>query len=258
MMILEMGDIRKAYGKNVVIPGLSLTVNEGEFVGVIGPNGAGKSTLFGVISGEHVADSGSIQMAGEDISGLDAAARCHRGIARTFQIPQPFLGLSVYENTLVSATFGAGLHGDEARESARAALLKTGLLKLANNGADSLTLLQRKRLELARAIATQPRLLLLDEVAGGLTDAEVGELLELIVSINQSGVTVLWIEHLVHALVSVAERLVVLAEGRIVADGIPKEVLDVPAVRETYLGSDLEDEEADAVVAQAGGDDVRG
>lgn len=241
-MFLELGDVRKAYGRSVVIPGLSLAVEEGEFVGVIGPNGAGKSTLFGVISGGLVADSGQVKLAGADISRIDAAGRCHLGIARTFQIPQPFLGLTVYENALVSATFGAKLDGHEAEAAACQALEQTGLLPLANNAADTLTLLQRKRLELARAIATKPRLLLLDEVAGGLTDAEVTELLELIVRINQSGVTVLWIEHLVHALVSVAQRLVVLAEGQIVADGKPREVLEVPAVRETYLGSDLDDD----------------
>jgi branched-chain amino acid transport system ATP-binding protein len=253
-MFLELSNVRKAYGKNLVIPELSMAVEEGEFVGVIGPNGAGKSTLFGVISGGLVADSGAVQMAGVDISGLDAAARCHLGIARTFQIPQPFLGLTVYENALVAATFGAELTDAAAQEAARRALEQTGLLSLANNPAATLTLLQRKRLELARAIATGPRLLLLDEVAGGLTDAEVTELLELIVQINKSGVTVLWIEHLVHALVSVAQRLVVLAEGQIVADGEPREVLEVPEVRETYLGSDLEDEEAPA--AQSGESDV--
>lgn len=236
-MFLELENIRKAYGKNVVIPGLTLRVEEGEFVGVIGPNGAGKSTLFGVISGGLIADSGTVKIAGEALSGLDAASRCHCGIARTFQIPQPFLGLTVFENVLVPATFGKKAVPQGAREMARHALEQTGLLPLANVQADSLTLLQRKRLELARAIATRPRILLLDEVAGGLTDAEVSELLELIVKINLSGVTVLWIEHLVHALVSVAKRLVVLSEGNIVADGIPQDVLQVDAVRETYLGA---------------------
>ena len=150
--------------------------------------------------------------------------------------------MTAYENALVAATFGAGLHGRQAQALARDAIERCGLEAVANKLAGGLTLLQSKRLELARAIATRPRLLLLDEVAGGLTDGEMGQLLQLIISIHQSGVTVLWIEHLVHALVSAADRLVVLADGKLLSDGDPNSVMDDRAVRETYLGSDIDEE----------------
>jgi len=245
-MLLELRKVSKRYGDTLVIPGLSLAVEEGEFVGVIGPNGAGKSTAFGLISGGHRCDAGQVLLNGEDVTALNADARCRAGIGRTFQIPQPFEGMTTYENTLVAATFGAGLQGREAQAQARLALEQSGLDGVANKIAGGLSLLQRKRLELARAIATRPRLLLLDEVAGGLTDAEVGQLLDLIVSIHQSGVTVLWIEHLVHALVKAADRLVVLAEGAVLSDGAPAEVMGSQLVRDTYLGSDMDEEASHA------------
>lgn len=245
-MLLELRQVTKRYGDMLVIPGLSLAIEEGQFVGVIGPNGAGKSTAFGLISGGHRCDSGQVLLDGQDVTALDANARCRAGIGRTFQIPQPFEGMTAYENALVAATFGANLHGREAQALARHALEQSGLDAVANKSAGGLPLLQRKRLELARAIATRPRLLLLDEVAGGLTDAEVHQLLDLIVSIHQSGVTVLWIEHLVHALVKAADRLVVLAEGAVISDGAPSEVMSSQLVRDTYLGSDMDEETGNA------------
>jgi branched-chain amino acid transport system ATP-binding protein len=226
----------------LVIPELTLSVEAGEFVGVIGPNGAGKTTLFGLISGNLTSNSGSVLLDGKDITALGADARCRAGIGRTFQIPQPFEGLSTYENALVAATFGAGLRGRDAELRAVDALAQCGLESLGDQLAGRLTLLQRKRLELARAIAIEPRLLLLDEVAGGLTDSEVGELLTLVKSIHRSGVTVIWIEHLVHALVSVAGRLLVLAEGRLVGDGKPDALLRDQQVRDLYLGSELDEQ----------------
>jgi len=249
-MLLELRQVSKRYGDMLVIPGLSLSVQEGEFVGIIGPNGAGKSTAFGLISGGHRCDSGQVLLDGEDVTALEADARCRAGIGRTFQIPQPFDGMTTYENVLVAATFGACSKGRDAQAQAKLALEQSGLDIVANKPAGSLSLLQRKRLELARAIATRPRLLLLDEVAGGLTDAEVGQLLDLIVSIHQSGVTVLWIEHLVHALVKAADRLVVLAEGAVISDGAPAEVMSSQLVRDTYLGSEM-DEAADAEAQHA-------
>lgn len=240
--LLELRQVSKRYRDMLVIPGLSFAVNEGEFVGVIGPNGAGKTTLFGLISGNLKCDTGQVLLDGTDVTALEADARCRAGIGRTFQVPQPFQAMTVYENALVAATFGAGLRRHEAREQARRALDRCGLDGVGNRLAGGLTLLQRKRLELARAIATRPRLLLLDEVAGGLTDAEVHQLLELVVSIHQSGVTVLWIEHLVHALLSAADRLVVLAEGVILGDGSPDSIVKSRQVRDVYLGSDLDDE----------------
>jgi branched-chain amino acid transport system ATP-binding protein len=241
-MLLELREATKRYGDMVIIPKLSLSVADGEFIGVIGPNGAGKSTMFGLISGSTRCDSGSVFLDGIDVTTLDAAQRCRAGIGRTFQIPQPFEGMTAYENALVAATFGSSGNGSAAQELAVDAIERCGLGPVANKLAGTLTLLQRKRLELARAIATQPRLLLLDEVAGGLTDGEMQQLLQLIVTIHQSGVTVLWIEHLVHALVSAADRLVVLASGAVICDGDPRSVMDDQTVRETYLGSDIGEE----------------
>lgn len=239
-MLLDVRKVSKSYGSTPVIRGMDLSVREGEFVGVIGPNGAGKSTAFGLIAGHLACSEGSIWLDGRDVTRLAADARCRAGIGRTFQIPQPFNGMTVFENALVAASYGAGLGGVDATAAARDAVTRCGLEGVANRAAAGLTLLQRKRLELARALATSPRLLLLDEVGGGLTDAEIHELLELVTAIHAQGVTVLWIEHLVHALVSVAQRLVVLAEGRVLADGSPREVISSQVVRETYLGSELD------------------
>jgi len=244
-VILELHAIGKRYSDMVVIPNLSMSVQEGEFVGVIGPNGAGKTTLFGIIAGSLACDQGDVLLDGRSIRALDASARCRAGIGRTFQIPQPFETMTVYENALISATYGAGLRGEHARSFAFEALERCGLARWADSEAGRLTLLQRKRLELARAMATRPRLLLLDEVAGGLTDSEMVQLLDLVATISRTGVTVLWIEHLVHALVSVARRLVVLAEGSIVADGEPKALMQDQAVRDVYLGSEVEAEVSD-------------
>lgn len=238
-MLLDVRQAFKAYGAQPVIQGLDLAVRAGEFVGVIGPNGAGKSTAFGLIAGHLRCDAGSVWFDGADVSREAPDARCRRGIGRTFQIPQPFLGLSVYENVLVASHYGASLHGRAAQAAAMDALALCGLAPLADAPAATLTLLQRKRLELARALATGPRLLLLDEVGGGLTDAEVHQLMALVQQIHATGVTIVWIEHIVHALVAVASRLVVLTEGRILVDGPPREVIDSRLVRETYLGAGL-------------------
>ena len=241
-MLLELRQVSKRFRDMVVIPDLTLSVAVGEFVGVIGPNGAGKTTLFGLISGNLRCDTGQVLLDGRDVTALDADARCRAGIGRTFQIPQPFQGLTVYENALVAATFGAGLHGRAAEQLAVDALTQCGLDAMGDQLAGRLTLLQRKRLELARAIATEPRLLLLDEVAGGLTESEVEELLDLVRAIHATGVTVIWIEHLVHALVSAADRMLVLAEGRLLGDGAPQSVLGNQQVRDVYLGSDLDEQ----------------
>lgn len=239
-MLLKLSGVCKNYGATPVLRNIDLSVQTGEFVGVIGPNGAGKTTLFGLIAGNLASDRGRIELDDMDLTGQQAQQRCHSGIARTFQVPQPFQSLTVYENTLVSASFGAQLQGAHASGTARAALKRCGLLQVADQPAASLGLLQRKRLELARALATRPRLLLLDEVAGGLTDREMVDLIQLVRELHQEGVTVLWIEHLVHALVPVAQRLVVLAEGKVLADGVPAEVVSNPQVRETYLGTDFD------------------
>lgn len=239
-MLLEMRQVTKSYGSTPVIKGLNLAVHKGEFVGVIGPNGAGKTTAFGLIAGNLSCDGGSVWLNGIDVTAKDANSRCRAGIGRTFQVPQPFVGLSVFENVLVASSFGAGLKGRQAEMAAKGALESCGLSGVTNQPAGGLGLLQRKRLELARALATGPDLLLLDEVGGGLTDAEVHELVDLVRTIHARGVTVLWIEHLVHALVSVVQRLVVLTEGVVLADGKPRTVIASPEVRESYLGSELD------------------
>lgn len=238
-MLLELTGLCKSYGKMTVIRDLDLAVEEGEFVGVIGPNGAGKTTLFGMVTGHLACNAGRIALSGHDITRQRADQRCHAGIGRTFQIPQPFQSLSVFENVLVAATFGAGLSFTPAAELAVNALKRCGLHGVGDTPAARLSLLQRKRLELARALATRPKLLLLDEVAGGLTDGEMNELVALVQSIHREGTTILWIEHLVHALVSVAQRLVVLTDGMVLADGVPAQVVAHPRVRETYLGAEL-------------------
>lgn len=242
-MLLELTGLCKSYGKTTVIRDLDLAVKEGEFVGVIGPNGAGKTTLFGLVAGHLACNAGRIALSGRDVTHQRAEQRCRAGIGRTFQIPAPFQSLTVFENVLVAATFGAGLRPAQATALAVSSLQRCGLYSVGDTPAASLSLLQRKRLELARALATQPKLLLLDEVAGGLTDREMAELVALVLALHSEGVTIIWIEHLVHALVPVAQRLVVLTEGTVLADGIPSHVVSDPKVRETYLGAELKFEE---------------
>ena len=232
--ILTLDTISKRFGAIVVADGIDLAVDDGEALGIIGPNGAGKTTLFGIITGTVRPDAGRVVFAGEDITHLKPERRCRRGIARSFQIPQPFGGMTVFENVVVAAAFGAG---DRDVYDVSAALLdRCELLGKANRPAGSLTLLDRKRLELARALATRPRLLLLDEVAGGLTEHECATLIALIKDVRRTGVSIIWIEHIVHALVSAVDRLVVLHGGRFIAEGDPATVIRSPQVAEIYMG----------------------
>jgi branched-chain amino acid transport system ATP-binding protein len=218
---------------------LSLTVGAGELLGIVGPNGAGKTTLFAMISGDVRPDSGEITLDGRPITTLAPAARTRLGIGRTYQVPRPFEHMTVFENVLTGAVHGARLGRAQARDEALRVLTLTGLLDSANQPAGRLNLLARKRLEVARALATAPRLLLLDEVAGGLTDPEVDELLEIVGTLRAEGLTVLWIEHVVHALLRSVDRLVCLAAGALIADGEPAAVLADPTVREVYLGASV-------------------
>jgi len=243
MDVLRLDAVSKKYGALTVTDGVSLSVPEGQALGIIGPNGAGKSTLFNLIGGTTAVSSGRIFFNEADITGFSAAERCNAGIARSFQIPHPFVGLTVYENLLVAEAFGIGGKPADG-EGCREILHQTGLLSKANTPAGKLSLLERKRLELARALATRPRLLLLDEIAGGLTDGECKLLVDLIKRIRASGVSIIWIEHIVHALTAVAERLVVIDYGRVIADGDPAEVINEPVVKEIYLGIDVDDEAA--------------
>lgn len=235
--LLELKGLDKRFGQVIVAQGITLAVAPGEAVGIVGPNGAGKSTLFAMISGDVTPDAGQVLFDGQELAGTPAHARCRAGIGRTYQVPRPFEKMTVFENVLVSATQGAGLHGQEAYDRAAAVLATTGLGEAANAQAGSLALLQRKRLEVARGLATDPKLLLLDEVAGGLTNPEVHELVELIRRVKDDGVAVVWIEHVVHALVRTVDRLLCLAGGTFVADGTPETVLKDPAVLELYFGT---------------------
>lgn len=222
----------------VVADATSFDVSKGEAVGIIGPNGAGKTSLFNLITGTLRADGGVIRFGGADVTTQSAAARCKSGIARSFQIPQPFGGMTVFENALVGATQGAGLSGHEAEDHALAVLEETGLLDKANARAGTLTLLERKRLELTRALSARPKLLLLDEIAGGLTEAECRSLIETIRGIHGRGTTIIWIEHVVHALLAVVERLIVIDFGKKIAEGEPKAIMESAEVKEIYLGVD--------------------
>jgi branched-chain amino acid transport system ATP-binding protein len=234
--MLELKSVSKAFGMIVVASDIDLSLARGEALGIIGPNGAGKSTLFNLITGMLRPDRGRILLEGRDITGLAPEQRCRAGLGRSFQIPLPFEHLSVFENLSVAALFGGGMSQVEAVQLCGETLALTGLEAKANLRAGSLSLLDRKRLELARALATRPRILLLDEIAGGLTDAECHILIETIRSIHARGISIIWIEHVVHALLAVVSRLVVLDFGRIVAQGDPSEVMRSSEVQTIYMG----------------------
>jgi branched-chain amino acid transport system ATP-binding protein len=236
MPILALDNLHKQYGALSVTQDFSLEVELGEIVGILGPNGAGKTTLFNLITGTESPNSGRIIFDGRDVTALDSSQRCRLGISRSFQVPHPFVGMTVFENILVGATFGRG--GGNAEKRALDVMRLTGMSARANTRAGALTLLERKRLELARALAADPRLLLLDEIAGGLTDSECVSLLDAIRDIHATGVTIIWIEHVVHALISVARRLVVMDFGRKVIDGGPGEVMASREVQAIYMGEE--------------------
>jgi branched-chain amino acid transport system ATP-binding protein len=240
--LLEVVDISKRFGGFQVIDAFSFHVAEGEALGIVGPNGAGKTTLLNLVAGDLRPDRGSVRLAGVDISRQSSHARCRRGIGRTAQIPRPFERLSVFENALVGSTFGAvGRLRGNAEDVAVQALQTTGMIGKANMLAGTLTLLDRKRLELARALATQPSVLLLDEIAGGLTEAEVLELVETIKGIRATGVSIVWIEHIVHALLRVVDRMMAVDAGRKLIEGEPQAVMSSDAVRAVYLGDDFDE-----------------
>ncbi|NRB05686.1 MAG: ABC transporter ATP-binding protein [Rhodobacteraceae bacterium] len=243
MPILELNSVSKRYGALTVTDDVSFSLEEGATLGIIGPNRGGKSTLFNLIGGTDRVNEGAVLFQGRDVTRTGAADRCHAGIARSFQIPHPFVGMTVFENLLVADAFGTTeRHAREDR--CRNILDQTGLLPKANRPAGSLTLLERKRLELARALATDPKLLLLDEIAGGLTEGECKSLVETIKSIRDRGVSIIWIEHIVHALTAVVERLIVIDYGKVIADGAPADVMALPVVKEIYLGIDLDEQAA--------------
>ncbi len=234
--ILSLTGVSKRFGAVVVADNLSLSLAPGEALGIIGPNGAGKTSIFNIIAGLIQPDEGRVDFESADITRLTSSQRCRAGIGRCFQIPQPFHGLSVFENLCVTGFFGRAKPLADAEERCVEILELTGLLPKANTLAGSLTLLERKRLELARALAGDPKLLLLDEIAGGLTPHECEDLVTAIRSIRATGISIIWIEHVVHALLAIADRLFVLHQGRRLAEGEPRGVMASREVHEIYLG----------------------
>jgi branched-chain amino acid transport system ATP-binding protein len=230
--ILEAVGIGQRFGALVVLEGVDFRVGIDEAVGVVGPNGAGKTTLLNIFAGSLRPSAGTVRFRGSDVTRVSADRRCRLGIARTFQVPRPFGGMTVFENVLVATGRGRAGYDDGIR-----VLEITGLVELANRRAQSLGLLHRKRLELARALATNPSVLLLDEIGGGLTDAEADELLETIKEVRRQGIAIVWIEHIVHVLMQGIDRLVCFDAGRVIADGEPEAVIGDAAVIDAYLGA---------------------
>lgn len=238
--ILSASAIDKRFGALVVLDKVHFAIRADEAIGIVGPNGAGKTTLLNVLVGAYQPSAGTVSFRGEDVTALGAADRCRRGIARSHQIPRPFNGMTVFENLIVAATNGGGFGRDEAYERCIDSLELCGMLGIANRRAETLGLLDRKRLELARSLVTDPVVLLLDEIGGGLSDGEAGELVETIRVLRRRGIAIVWIEHIVHVLLQVAERLVCMDAGRVIADGDPDEVMSDRAVIDAYLGGSVD------------------
>jgi branched-chain amino acid transport system ATP-binding protein len=237
--LLRLTAVSKSYGALKVTDDISFSVAQGETVGILGPNGAGKTTLFNLISGDVKPNRGKVEYDGRDITALAPHQRCRLGIGRSYQVPQPFGHMTVFENLVTAACFGAQEDERQAWATAHEVLQATGLLPHANKLAGSLTLLNRKRLELARALATRPQLLLLDEIAGGLTEHEAQELVSELQRIKAQGMTMIWIEHVVHALLAIADRLLVINFGQRLAEGEPRAVMDDPEVQRVYMGMEV-------------------
>jgi branched-chain amino acid transport system ATP-binding protein len=238
--ILRVENLHAGYGKFKVLHDLSFEVNEGEVLGIIGPNGAGKTTLMNAICGLLIPTEGQIQFAGYDITKYPPDQRCRLGIGRTYQIPKPFEGLTVFENVLVGSAYGTGRSESQAAEDAIAILKETVLYEKGDTLSSELTLLDRKRLEIARALSTKPTLLLLDEVAAGLTDAEVHDVMKLVDDLKQRGFTIIWIEHVIKTMAEATDKLLCLAVGTKLIYGDPKDVMESKEVEEVYLGVDEE------------------
>jgi branched-chain amino acid transport system ATP-binding protein len=231
--ILSVRSLRKQFGTTVAVAGVDLDVSRGEKLGVIGPNGSGKTTLINCITGVLRPEGGVVTFEGADISRWPAWRRARGGIARTFQIPRPFAGISVVQNLRVPLDY-VGKGTAAGREQELLALV--GLEARAHHPAEQLTQLELRKLELARALATEPRLLIVDEVMAGLSEAEINDVLDIINGLNERGVTVLMIEHIMHAIMRFSRRLICMETGRIIADGAPSQVGGDPEVRRVYFG----------------------
>ena len=234
--ILSVQGLSKAFGALRVAENISFDVEEGEILGIIGPNGAGKTTIFALLAGNLPMDGGQIILHGQEISSTPAHERSRLGLARTYQVPKPFSHMTVFENLKVAALFGGGLEEVECEGWITQVLELTGMAAARDTLAGRLPLLLRKRHELARALATRPSVLLVDEVAAGLTDLEVDEFIALIKEIQLSGITVIWIEHVMKTMLTATDRLMALAGGRLIASGPPQEVIASEEVRRVYLG----------------------
>jgi len=237
MNLLELKGLSKSFGGLMAVGGLDLTISEGEIVGMIGPNGAGKTTVFNLITGLHFPDSGDVHFNGERTTRLKPYDLCLRGLGRTFQIVKPFGTKSVIRNAMVGA-FCRVKTTQEAEEVALEVLEFTGLLPKKNLLAKSLTIADRKRLELARALATRPKLLLLDEVMAGLTPRETDDMISLVRKIRDQGVTLFIIEHVMQAVMNLSERVVLLHHGEKIVEGTPKEMASDRRVIKAYLGEE--------------------
>jgi branched-chain amino acid transport system ATP-binding protein len=239
--ILSVGKLYKSFGKVAAVQDLSFEVDRGEILGIIGPNGAGKTTMFNLITGDIRPDRGEVIFHGKDVTHDPPYKKCRQGIGRTYQIPKPFLNMTVLENLLVGSIYGGGKDYKQSKQKSEMVLEKTGLLSQRNIIAGSLPLFDRKRLELAKALSTDPTLLLVDEVAGGLTEREVEDVLEIIHSVRKDGVTVLWVEHIIMAMQRGPDRLLVMDFGRILFSGKPEEAFSSEEVQRIYLGTEEED-----------------
>ena len=235
--VLSATGLHKRFGALVVLDGVDFALGEAESVGIVGPNGAGKTTLLNVLAGTYPPERGSVMFRGSDVTRMRAARRCRLGIGRAHQVPRPFAGMTVFENVFVGAATG-GRHGRRAACDRVIEVLELcGMTELANRQADSLGLLDRKRLELARALATEPAVLLLDEIGAGLTDEEAIALVATITELRRQGIAIVWIEHIVHILVQGIDRLIAMNAGRVISEGDPQTVMKDAAVVDAYLGS---------------------
>lgn len=234
--ILSVSGVTKRFGGLVAVSDLSFDVQVGEIVGLMGPNGAGKTTLLNIIAGEYKADAGTIKFQGHDITGFPTHKACHLGIARTYQIPQPFPNLTALQNIVVAARFGVGMNKADAESEAAKILEITELTERKDALAKELLVVTLKRLEVARTLAIQPKLMLLDEVAAGLTEKEIPQLLGILQKIHDTGVTIILIEHVMKVMMEAVDRIIVMDEGVKIAEGTPKEIMENKEVIKAYFG----------------------